>query len=166
MPHFVQGTLTESKDGTAIQGYQVRLSPYQVRDNIPMFGLHGIISRPLPGAQALVLYQGGDPSNAACVAVNDQRHYMPALADGVVGLAHHGGAHVLFLGDRIEVQANGQPVNIANAGQVTIKTNSKVRIEGDLEVTGEVKARADGASVTLSQHRGHGPGTNPPTPGT
>ena len=54
--------------------------------------------------------------------------------------------------DRVEVQGNGKPVVIENAGQVTIKTSSKVRIEGDLEVTGEITAKAGGAAVLLSQH--------------
>jgi phage gp45-like len=149
---FVLASATASKDNAAIQGMQAQLSPYQVRDNIPMFALHGVISRPLPGACMVVLYQGGNPSKAACVGVNDPRYYLSGLPDGTVGLAHHLGASVLFYADHIQIEANGKPVTLANAGQVTITTSSKVRIEGDLEVTGQVTAQADAAAVHLSTH--------------
>lgn len=149
---IVIATAGISKQNTAIHGMQAQLSQYQDRDNIPMFALHGVISRPLPGAKLAVVFGGGDPSKALCLGVNDPRYHLQGLADGVVGLAHHPGGSVLFHGDRIEVQAAGKPVLIANAGAVTITTSSKVRIEGDLEVTGEITARADGAAVHLTAH--------------
>jgi len=149
---IVIATAGISKNNAAINGMQAQLSQYQDRDNIPMFALHGVISRPLPGAKMAVLFGGGDPSKALCLGVNDSRYHLQGLADGVVGLSHHLGASVLFHGDRIEVQAGGKPVVIANAGAVTITTSSKVRIEGDLEVTGEVTARADGTPVHVTAH--------------
>ena len=92
----VLATAIASKDNEAIQGMQARLSPYQVRDNVAMVGLHGVVSRPLPGAQLTVLQQDGDPTKSVCVGVHDPRHYQTGLADGVVGTAHHLGASVLF----------------------------------------------------------------------
>lgn len=146
-----------AKDNAGVQGLQVR-SPYQDRSNVKLFGHHGLISRPLPGAQVLLIEAANDPSKVIAVATHDPRYYRAGLADGDVGLGHHLGAHVLLLSDRIEIDGGGQLVVIKNA--------SKVRMECDLEVTGEVKAMCDGAFVTLSQHKGHTGGGQPPTPST
>ena len=166
-------TLTVSKDNAAVQGQQVRLSAYQVRDNVPVIGLHGVVSRPLPGAQAVVLYNGQDPSNAVIIGHNDPRYYIEGLPDGTVGNAHHQGAHVLIFADRIEIDGGGRNVVVQNADEVQVTatgsvqiTAPTVRIDGALQVTGEVTAMCDGASVTLSKHHGHTSSGTPPTPGT
>ena len=44
--------------------------------------------------------------------------------------------------------------------------NGDVALTGNLTATGEVTAKAGGSSVTLSQHKGHTGGGDPPTPGT
>lgn len=157
------GTLTTSKDNATVQGGQVRMSQYQVRSNVPMFALHGIVSRPLPGAQVAMLHHAGDPGNAVGVGVNDPRYYKRGLADGTVGLDHHAGGHVLLFDDRIEVDGAGKLVIVKNASGAELHCD--VKVFGKLDVTGEVKAMCDGAFVTLSQHKGHG-GTSPPTPNT
>lgn len=152
---MVLGTAIQSKDNPAAQGMQIRLSEYQVRDNVPMLSLHGIVSRPLPGAHVAVMMQRDNPSTAIGIAVNDVRYYKAGLPDGTVGLAHHLGAHVLAFDDRIEVDGGGKPVVVKNA--------SALRVEGNLDVTGEIKAMCDGQFVTLSQHLQNG---QKPTPGT
>jgi phage gp45-like len=96
---MVLGTALKSKDNQAAQGMQIRLSAYQVRDNVPMFGLHGVVSRPLPGAQVAVVMDRDNPSIALGIAVNDPRHYRGDLPDGTVGLGHHLGGAVLLLND-------------------------------------------------------------------
>lgn len=101
-------TALVSKDNPAVQGMQLRLSQYQVRSNVPMFGLHGLISRPLPGAQVVVLHGSGDPSNAVGIGVNDPRHYRPGLPDGAVGLGHHQGGTVLLTEGKIELHGDGE----------------------------------------------------------
>ena len=161
---FVLAPVVASRDNPAVQGLQMRLSPYQLPGNVPVVALHGIVSRPLPGAQGVVLMRDGDPSNAVCIGHNDPRHFMAGLPDGTVGIAHHLGAHVLLFDDRIEVDGGGKPVLVKNSSLTTIQGD--VRIEGQLDVTGEVTAKVGGASVTLSQHRGHDGGGQPPTPNT
>ena len=149
---LVLATAGSSKDNSTIHGMQAQLSQYQLRSNVPMIALHGVISRPLPGAQLAVISPGGDPSQAVCIGVNDPRYYLQGLPDGCVGVAHHLGASILFYADHIQIEGNGAPIVIANAGQVTVTTSSKVRVVGDLEVTGEITARADSAPVHLSTH--------------
>lgn len=155
---FVIASAVASKDNNAVQGQQLRLSPYQTRGNVPMFGLHGIVSRPLPGSQVVALMRNGDPETAVGIGVNDGRYYLMGLPDGTVGLSHHQGAHALFFADRMEIDGGGKLVVVKNA--------SKVRVEGDLECTGEITAKCDGAFVHLSTHKGHDGGGQPPTPNT
>ena len=141
-----------SQDNPTIQGMQTKLSQYQVKDNVPMFGLHGTVSRPLPGAHMAVLYQDGDPSKAVCLAVNDPRYFISGLPDGTVGTAHHGGASILFYADRIEIQGAALPIKLLNCADVDIETSTRVRVKGDLQVTGEVTGRCDGEAVHLTIH--------------
>jgi phage gp45-like len=158
--NFGIAILGSPKDNDAIQGMQFQL-PYQLRNNVPMVGLHGIVSRPLPGAQGVVLFRGGNPSNAVCIGTNDPRHYRAGLPNGVVGLAHHLGASFLIYSDRTEVDGGGKLVVVKNA--------SKVRVEGDLECTGQITAHCDSGPVHLTTHTHGDPqsgNTAPPTPGT
>lgn len=111
---FLISTATAARYNPAVQGMQTRLSEYQWRDNIPMVGLHGVVSRPLPGVQLAVMMQDSDPNKAVCIGVHDPRFYLAGLPDGTVGLAHHLGATVLFYGDRIEVQGATMPIQLLN----------------------------------------------------
>ena len=140
---------------------QVRLSQYELFHSIPILGVHGQVSEPLPGADAVLLFQGRDRSNPILVGHGDQRYRLRDQAGGTLGWAHHLGHSLLLTAAGIEVDGHGLPVTVRNA--------SKVRIEGDLEVTGEVRARCDGSAVTLSQHvhpEHDGGSTSKPTPGT
>ncbi len=151
---MVLGTLTTSKDNATVQGGQVRMSQYQVRSNVPMFALHGIVSRPLPGAQVAMMHHAGDPGNAVGVGVNDPRYYKQGLADGTVGLAHHQGAHLLMFDDRIEVDGNDKAVTVQNARSVSVKSASKVLLDTpDVFTTGNLHV-GSGASGTFSTPTG------------
>jgi len=144
-----------SVQGKSIHGLQASLS-YQLLPSVPMVALHGIISRPLPGADAVLLFHENDPSNAVCIGVNDPRYHLADLPDGCVGVAHHLGATVLFYSDRIELQGAAAPVRLLNCADVDIETTTRVRIKGNLEVTGEVMAHADSGAVHLSTHQHSG----------
>ncbi len=144
-----------SVPGKSIHSMQASL-PYQLLPNVPMAALHGIVTRPLPGADAVLMFHENDPSNAVCIGVNDPRYHLPDLPDGCVGVAHHLGASILFYTDRIEVQGAAAPIRLLNCADIDIKTSTRVRIEGNLEVTGEVMAHADSGAVHLSTHQHSG----------
>ena len=151
---MVIGTAQVSHDNPAVQGMQVRLSQYQVRGNVPMFGLHGIVSRPLPGAQVAVVHRDGDPCNAVGIGVNDTRYYRQGLPDGTVGLDHHEGAHALLFSDRIEVDGAGKKVVVTNASTVSVTCAANVTMDApDVFTTGNLHA-GTGASGTFSTPTG------------
>jgi phage gp45-like len=159
---MVIANATLGVDKHTIQGMQASW-PYTVRQNIPMFGLHGDVSRPLPGAQLVLLLPNGDPTRAVCIGHNDPRYYASGLPDGCVGKVHHMGHSILLYSDRIEIQGGGKPVVIKNA--------QKLRVEAPIESTGEITAQVDGGAVHLSTHRHtgvqSGAGTSgAPVPGT
>jgi len=157
------GKLITSDDTGPAQQHQVRLpSGYELLENVRVAGLHGIVSHPLPGADVIVLFLGGYRSNPVIIAHNDQAHRRRDTQPGECGLADDQGISVMLRRAGLIVDGGGKPVLIRNA--------SKVRIEGDLEVTGEVKALCDSASVTLGSHaHTHAGGTGnsgPPAGGT
>lgn len=127
----------------------------EVIDPIEHFEPGGLTHNPGQGAEGVLLSGGGYRDHPMAVGVSQRSARPVNLANGETALytaGAQGGTRILLKTD----------------GSVVITPSSKVRIEGDLEVTGEVKAMADGASVSLSTHQhptAMGP-SGPPTPGT
>jgi phage baseplate assembly protein V len=123
---------------------QVTMGPQEMRDDVPVLGLAGVVSHPLPGSDCMVLFPGGNRGNAVVIAHGNKQYQRRSTRPGDLGFAHHGGWSVMLTPDGITVDGGGKPVTVRNA--------SKCRMECDLEVTGEITARCDGAAVHLSTH--------------
>ena len=54
---------------------QVALAGGELRSDVPLLQQVGFHSRPLPGADVVVLFQAGDRSRGVAVATGDQRSY-------------------------------------------------------------------------------------------
>ena len=141
---------------TACNGDKVKLSLLadESREDVDFFQQYGFSSRPVGGVGAIALFIGGSRDNGVVVASRGEDGDMNVgLEPGEVAVHSKYGTRIILKKD----------------GTVSVVTNSKkVKIEGDLEVTGDVKAVCDGAFITLSGHvhsTGVGP-SSPPTPGT
>ncbi|MBM9401541.1 phage baseplate assembly protein [Gluconacetobacter azotocaptans] len=118
---------------------QVALPGSELRSDVPMVQLYGYASRPVPGSDLIVLFQGGDRSRGVAIASGDQRNRPNDLQPGEVCLFHP------RTGSRIWMKDDG---SILIAPQ-----NGKTAIVGDLDVSGimtggEVVAQ----DVKLSTH--------------
>ncbi|MFH5924545.1 phage baseplate assembly protein domain-containing protein [Roseomonas xinghualingensis] len=133
----------------------------EVRDDTPVLTIYGLASRPRPGADALVVFLGGNRGAGVVVATDDGRFGLP-LEEGEVGLVTHEGTKVhLKLGGEIAVQA---------ATRVTIDTpelvvTGRIKANGDIESGAMIKAATDvtigSRSFNVHRHNenGHGGGT-------
>ncbi|MCQ8240514.1 phage baseplate assembly protein domain-containing protein [Rhizosaccharibacter radicis] len=135
---------TDESRGSATM--QVALGGDELRDNVPHTQMFGFASRPIPGSDVVVLFQGGNRRQGTVIASGHQPSRPRDLASGEVCVFHpSSGARVWFRSDG--------SIRIVPAG-------APVEIDGDLVVTGKVTA-ADAvfAGITQSTHE-HTNGNN------
>lgn len=140
-----RGVIDHVGDGAKVQTMQVRFLAGEVRADMERFQQYGFTSVPLAGQEVIALFSGGDRSNGVVVAVGDRSYRMKGLKDGEVALYDDLGQSVHLTRDGIVIKGAGRPMLITDT--------PKLRIEADLEVTGEVKDRADADGRTMEAMR-------------
>lgn len=81
-----RGRITTTDDTGPVQITQVRLGADELRDQTPRLAEYGFTSFPQPGADAVVVFLGGDRSNGCIIATGDRRFRLTSLAPGEVAL--------------------------------------------------------------------------------
>ncbi len=119
-------------DAPGIQELQVSLLAGELRGRVQYFQPFGLSAVPLAGAEAAVVFPGGDRGHGIAVAVDDPR-YRPHLNPGESCLYNAKGVKITLLDD--------------NTIEITGATLTK--INGNLRVTGEITDRCatDGLSM-------------------
>ena len=121
--------ITES---TGIQSAQVGILATETRDEVERFQQYGFSSYPLPGAEGLIVFIGGNRDHAVLTNVDDRRHRPKFLAEGEVVIYNQNG-------DYIHIRANGTMKVVA---QTKIEIDCPlVEMSGDLRVKGDIVDR-------------------------
>lgn len=95
-------------DSARVQVLQLAVRADELRDDAERFQEYGLTSVPLSGAEAIVLFVGGDTSHPVVVAVDDRRYRPKPLEPGEVALY---------------TQQNGKRVYLTAAGLVLLGTD-------------------------------------------
>jgi phage gp45-like len=142
---LARGTVAAVNAAGKMQALQVRLLADEVKDSMEHFEPFGFTSKPLPGAEALAVFLGGDRSHGVVLVVADRRYRLRTLEDGEVALFDAFGNHAHFKSDGT--------LAIAAAAKVAI-TSPLVTMSGDLQVAGTVTASVDviGGGKRLKTH--------------
>jgi len=143
-------------DGKKLQLVQLGVLAGEDVDDAERFQNYGFSSVPLAGAEAVVLFPGGDRAHPLLLAVDDRRHRPTGSQPGEVTVYHHTGAKIHFQDDGdIEVQpAPGREVFIRSSG------GSADRLVKRSEFVGHVHEATTGSPVgTLAAPSGGGPVT-------
>lgn len=136
-------------DDAKMQLLQIEALKGEVRDRAERFQNYGFTSVPLPGAEAVVIFPGGQREHPLVIAVDDRRYRLKALAAGEVAL----------------YTDQGDYVHLKRDGNIEIKASTEVVLDvplvtmtGDLTVngtvTGETDVIADGISGKNHVHSG------------
>lgn len=134
-------------DSRKCQELQLQLLSDEVRSNAERFQDYGFTSHPLPGAEAIALFIGGDRSHPVVIAVEDRRYRKKDLAEGEVAMYTDEGDYVLFKRGRIiEIKA-GTEVKV-DAPLATFTGN--VQVNGNITCSGNVSD----ASGSMQEMRG------------
>lgn len=146
-----------------MQELQVEGLADEVLDGIEHAEPYGYTANPHPGAEAILLSLGGRRAHTVCVVAADRRYRLKGLASGEVALYDDLGHQVHLTRDGIVIRGGGH--------QVLITGTPKLRVEADIEATGEIKDLCDSSGRTMSGMRaifnGHDhPGDSGGTTGT
>jgi phage baseplate assembly protein V len=136
------GRVTLINDSGPAQVAQVRGNELELR-HIPVAGLYGLASHPLPGADVVVVYLGGDRGKGVVIATADRRYRLRNLAPGETAL-------YTDEGDVVKL-SRGRVVEVVAGTELRI-TAPLVTISGDLRVVGDITDQ-DGAHGTLGALR-------------
>ncbi|GBR06433.1 phage baseplate assembly protein [Asaia siamensis] len=129
---------SDTNQDPATPTVQVALPGSNLRSDLPLLEQYGFASRPVPGSDAVVVFQGGDRSRGVVVATGDQRNRPADLQPGDVCLYHP------RTKSRIWLKADGS-IELSPA-------NGKVTMAGTLTVTEDVVA--NGVSLVNHLHTG------------
>jgi phage gp45-like len=125
-------------DGPTIQELQVSLLTDELRGAIQYFQQFGHCGHPLPGAQAAVVFPGGDRGHGIAVAVDDGRHRQH-LDPGESCLYNSQGVVIKLLADKT--------IEITGATLTTIS--------GNLHVTGDISDGVRSMATDREIYNGH-----------
>lgn len=137
--------LSAINDGGAVQTVQAQLMADEVQDDAERIQQYGYTSVPLPGAEAVLVFVGGNRDHGLVIATEDRRYRLVGLAAGEVAIYDDQGQKVHLTRAGIVVNGAGKPITLTNA--------SKVRMETSLEVTGDIKDNCDGGGKTMAAMR-------------
>lgn len=140
-----RGRIQTGNDAGPVQLQQVRVDALEIRDNTLRVAEYGFTSMPKPGCHAVMIFVGGDRSNGVIIGTNDQTARLKNLQPGEVAIYDDQGQSVYITRSGIVVNGGGQLVKITNTPQV--------RMECDLDVTGQIKDLCDTTGTTMAGMR-------------
>lgn len=115
------------------------------KENVEHLEPYGFTSAAQNGAEAVVLFPGGDRSHGVAVVVADRRFRLKGLARGEVALYDDQGQSVTLTRAGIVVNGGGKPVIFTNA--------TKARFEMPIESTGDIRDNCDSSGKTMAEMR-------------
>jgi len=136
---FGRITATTALTGKGLRRAQIRFDDAETRDETPLVGQYGLSSRPLPGADAIVVFVAGNRAKGIVIATNDARYQLD-LAPGEVALHTDEGDHIHF--------RRGGVASLRAATRLAIDT-PLITSTGRIEAAGDVKA----GSISLQGHK-------------
>lgn len=149
-------------DAPAMQELQVSLFAGETRGQVERFQNCGFTSAPHPGAEAAVVFVGGNRDHGLIVAVDDRRSRIRGLQNGEVAVytdedqGADGCRIVLRRGNRIEIQARDIDIRAENRLHLSgrrVEVHADERRETDVNGYGEALNFADGLWTTDAYQR-------------
>ena len=120
-----RAVLSAISDGGGVQVVQATLLEDEIRGDLERFQEYGFTSVPLPGAEALVAFIGGNRDHGVVVAVEDRRYRMCGLKGGEVAIYTDEGDFAHFKRDNnIEVQTKHLLANVEEDCTVNTKKHT------------------------------------------
>lgn len=122
-----RGRVLRTSGETVPRSTQTKLHDGEVLDGVHILGQYGLSSRPLEGAECVVVCVAGDRSHPVVIATGDRRHPGPSLNPGDTAMfAPDGPTVICRRGGGLEI-----------SGDVTI--TGDVLVDGSVAASGELE---------------------------
>ncbi|AKV07925.1 phage assembly protein [Pseudomonas fluorescens NCIMB 11764] len=143
---MARGTVVLAAAGKMMQTLQVRLTAGELKDGAEHFEPYGYTSNPLPGAEVLTAFLGGDRSHAIVLVASDRRYRIKELKPGEVVIYTDEGDKVHFKRGRI-IDIETETLNIKATTSVNFDTPT-------ITQTGQIVSQGDqvAGGVSLINH--------------
>ena len=135
--------VTLSDSSGALQIVQVKTGKNETLTDIEHREPYGFSSRPLKGADAIVLAIGGNISHSLALMLSDRRNRLTDLAEGEVALYDDQGQSIVLRRSGIEITA---PLGYTITGNGTL--NGDFAVNGSTTFTGAVTANGKSIDET------------------
>jgi len=141
-----RGASTGISDGGGMQTMQADMLEGEAIDELERFQSFGISSVPPAGSDVLAVFIGGNRDQGVVLAINDRGSRPTGLQAGetmiynaaeVTILLNAAGELVIKPKTKVIIEAP-QTVEITAPEGVVIKTDTRLRVEGDIEATGSI----------------------------
>ncbi|ENR8889159.1 phage baseplate assembly protein V [Citrobacter koseri] len=127
------------------QAVGLKLIAGEPKEGVEHLEPYGFTSAAQDGAEAVVLFPGGDRSHGVAVVVADRRYRLKGLKRGEVAIYDD-------LNQSVTLTRNG--IVVDGGGKLIVFTNApKARFEMPIESTGDIKDNCDGSGKTMAQMR-------------
>jgi phage baseplate assembly protein V len=149
---IARGVVAMVNAGSKMQGLQLRLTAGEIKGGVEHFEPYGYTSHPLPGAEALVVFVGGDRSHGVAIVVGDRKFRLQGLKPGEVALYSDEGDTLIFKRGR-EVELATRSF-VVNATEQILLNAPVVRASEALSVGGKLEAEAGASVAGLLENNG------------
>lgn len=139
MSMLARGIVKIINDGHGIQSLQATFLQNEVRDGLERFQNFGFSSNPLPGAEAIAAFLGGNKDHGIVLVVDDRKRRFKGLSAGESVIYNSvAGCYIRLMAD----------------GTIYIKSPTKVIVDApSLECTGDIKDNSAGTGKTMAAMR-------------
>lgn len=148
-----RATLKQTNDGTKMQASQIGVLDEETRDDVERFQNYGFTSHPHAGAEAAVVFAGGNRDHGMILAVDDRRYRVKGLAQGEVAIyTDEGDKIVLKRGKVVEITTNTLRVNAATKVEInspTVEMNGQ-NFTANMSVSANLNAPQSNASGAVT----------------
>lgn len=142
---MARAVITALDTAKKCQAVGLKLIAGEPKEGVEHLEPYGFTSAAQDGAEAVVLFPGGDRSHGVAVVVADRRYRLKGLKRGEVAIYDD-------LNQSVTLTRNG--IVVDGGGKLIVFTNApKARFEMPIESTGDIKDNCDGSGKTMAQMR-------------
>lgn len=135
---FSRGEITLVNDSKKIQSTQVKINEDDVLDRVERFQDYGFTSNPKPGAEAVIIFQGGKRSNSLILKVDDRRYRIQNLESGEVAIYTDEGDKIHFKrGKKIDIETSELTIN--SSAKVVVNTSEAIVTAPEVKIISATK---------------------------
>lgn len=123
MNMLARAIIETSRDDEGVQLVQVSVLEGELHDDVERAQPYGLTSRPLPGAEAMILAMGGTRSHGLIIDLGDRRYRLRSMQEGEVALYDDQGQIIYLTRDGIRITTPFK-IDIEAEGAVSITAQS------------------------------------------